>query len=247
MIIEFNDTPQGLVVEIEVVAGIPPKGFDERDPTNGFFTAAGMNELLTAPLLASQKASPDYSGAIDAISRHAIEEFSNLQFFVPVLYEKYTAMGNKGINWIPTIGTWMQYNNKTALDVPTVSFYEAMSAVSRLQIDKSNTTYAAAVGAAVNVTKATLTAATGVATVATVAKSQLYVPKANTATATSYRLNNASTPKQEVSTQSVKRAATGSNATSFGEPWYSRFFTITVTHSNGSSNSDMGRRLLGHV
>eukprot|EP00775_Hariotina_reticulata_P003867 gene3867-4122_t len=222
MIIEFNDTPEGLVVDVEVVAGIPPKGFDERDPTSGFLTAAGMNELLTAPLLASQKASPDWSGAIDAISRHVIEEFSNLQFFVPVLYEKYNVLGKKGINWIPSLGSWMQHNNKTAVDVPTISFYDAMSAISRLQIDKSNTTYAAAVSATVNATKTKIKTAEDITTVAVVAKSQSYVPKANTITAVAYRLNNASTPKQEVSVQSVKRAATGGNAAGFGDPWYSR-------------------------
>lgn len=61
--------------------------------------AAGMNELLTAPLLASQRHSPDWEESINAITRHVIEEFSNLQHFVPYLFERCTLLGTWTLAW----------------------------------------------------------------------------------------------------------------------------------------------------
>ncbi|KAF8065440.1 F-box protein [Scenedesmus sp. PABB004] len=219
MIIEFNDTPEGMVVDIEVVAGIPSKGFDERAPAEGFLTAAGMNEAFTAPLLASQKGSPDWEESINAISRHAIEEFSNLQFFVPVLYEKATLLGAKGINWIPTLGTWMQYNNKTSLNAETISFYSALSALARKQTDTSATPKGAAVKSLVNATRAVFAHATAVATELVEAKSEAtYVPLSNAVTKAAYETNaeRGAHPEADVSIPSVVaalKAAIGSNAT----------------------------------
>jgi hypothetical protein len=67
------------VVDAEVVAGLPHKGYDERAPQDGYHMAAGLNEMFTAPLVAKQRGSVDFEESITAITRHVIEEFSNLQ------------------------------------------------------------------------------------------------------------------------------------------------------------------------
>jgi hypothetical protein len=217
MIIEFNDTPEGLVVDIEVIAGIPAKGYDERAPTDGYLMAAGMNEMLTAPLLASQKDSPDWQESINAISRHAIEEFSNLQFFVPTLYEKYTALGKAGINWIPTLGTWCQFNNKTASDMQTVSFYNALAALAAKQTNLSNTTYGQAVGTMMDNAREVFKWSTNVAEKVVEGKSQAtYVPVSNALTKAVYDANkaNGAHPEQDITMQGMIKAV--SDAVSSG-------------------------------
>jgi hypothetical protein len=218
MIIEFNDTPEGLVVDIEVVAGIPSKGYDERSPTDGYLMAAGMNEMLTAPLLAKQKGSPDWQDSINAITRHAIEEFSNLQFFVPTLYEKYTALGKAGINWIPTLGTWCQFNNKTASDMQTVSFYNALAALAAKQTNLANTTYGQAVGTMMDNAREMYKWSTNVAEKVVEGKSQAtYVPVSNALTKAAYDANvaNGAHPEQDITLQGLLRQAT-SGASSSG-------------------------------
>lgn len=217
MIIEFNDTPEGMVVDIEVVAGIPSKGYDERNPTDGYLMAAGMNEVLTAPLLAKQKDSPDWQDSINAITRHAIEEFSNLQFFVPTLYNKYTAMGKAGINWIPTLGTWCQFNNKTASDMETVSFYNALAALAAKQTNLANTTYGQAVSTMVDNGREMFKYSTNVAEKVTEAKSQAtYVPVSNAITKAAYDANaaNGAHPEQDITMQGLIKAV--SDAVSSG-------------------------------
>jgi hypothetical protein len=67
--------------------------------------AAGMNELFTAPLLARQKGSYDWEESINAITRHVIEEFSNLQHFVPYLYSKCTLLGECKLRRLRTAHT----------------------------------------------------------------------------------------------------------------------------------------------
>eukprot|EP00775_Hariotina_reticulata_P003868 gene3868-4123_t len=206
MIIEFNDVSGGLEVDIEIIAGIPPKGFDDRNPFGGFLAAGPLNELLTSPLLAKQKGTPDYDGAINAITRHVVEEFSNLQFFVPILYEKYTDMGRKGINWIPSIGDWMAASpHKITYELPAISLYDGLSAIAQLQIDKSNTTYAAVVDAAVSGSKAAVKGATDVVSIASVAKSQVYVQPANALTTLARNVNEVVGGWPEITPQSIVR------------------------------------------
>jgi hypothetical protein len=148
MILEFNDTLEGLVVDVEVIAGVPHKGYDDRAPHDGYKTAAGMNELFTAPLLAKQKNSFDWDESINAITRHVIEEFSNLQHFVPYLYKRCNLLGQIDVNWVPTLGNWLQLNNRTA-DSSSISFYNTLSALARKQINLEGTHHAKIVDAAV--------------------------------------------------------------------------------------------------
>jgi hypothetical protein len=224
MIIEFNDTPEGLVVDIEVVAGIPSKGYDERNPTDGYLMAAGMNEMLTAPLLAKQKDSPDWQDSINAITRHAIEEFSNLQFFVPTLYAKYTAFGKAGINWIPTLGTWCQFNNKTAQDMETVSFYNALAALAAKQTNLANTSYGQAVSTMMDNGREVFKWKTNVAEKVVEAKSQAtYVPVSNAVTKAAYDANkaNGAHPENDITMQGLIKAvndavSSGAASTSSG-------------------------------
>jgi hypothetical protein len=226
MIIEFNDVSGGLEVDIEVIAGVPPKGFDERNPLGGFIAAGPLNELLTTPLLSKQKGTPDYDGAINAITRHAIEEFSNLQFFVPILYEKYTAMGKMGINWLPSLGDWMAMSpHKISYELPVLSLYEGLSAIAQLQVDKSNdTAYAAVVDAAITTSKAAVQAATDVVSVASVTKSQVYVPVSNTLTSLSRDTNPAAGGRPAITPQSIFRFLKGGDPQEHGVPWYMSWF-----------------------
>lgn len=215
MIIEFNDTPEGMVVDIEVIAGIPSKGYDERNPIDGFTAAAGMNEVLTAPLLAANKNSMDWEESINAITRHAIEEFSNLQFFVPTLWQKCTLLGAKGINWIPTLGNWMQHNNKTSLDAQTVSFYHALSALAQKQIDISNTPHGQLVKTGVSAAKQMYEHATNAAETVVETKSKMtYVPISNALTAAAYEANkaNGAQPGQDIGLNTVVNAVKSTTA-----------------------------------
>lgn len=194
MIIEFNDTPEGLVMDIEIIAGAPAKGYDERSPLRGYPMAAGLNEMAMAPTFAGKIGGGfDWNEAFDAITRHAIEEFTNIQFFVPYFWNKYTALGKAGVNWIPTLGTWLQ-NNKMQLnpDARSISFYHMLSAVSNSLVNKENTTFAAAVDAAVKKFNGTYNAATDAASAAVVAKSQVYVQPSNAVTRANFENNKAS-------------------------------------------------------
>ncbi|KAF6259716.1 hypothetical protein COO60DRAFT_1511685 [Scenedesmus sp. NREL 46B-D3] len=210
MIIEFNDTPEGMVVDIEVVAGIPSKGYDERNPSDGYLMAAGMNEMLTAPLLAKQKDSPDWENSINAITRHAIEEFSNLQFF---------------------------FNGKSAQDMQTVSFYNALAALAAKQTNLSNTTYGQAVSTMMDNSAEVYRWKTNVAERAVEAKSQAtYVPVSNAVTKAAYDANkaNGAHPEQDITMQGMIKAvgdavSSGAASTSSG--------AAAATSSSATSSS----------
>lgn len=120
------------------IAGVPHKGYDDRAPKDGYKMAAGMNELFSAPLLASQKGSYDWDESINAITRHVIEEFSNLQHFVPYLYERCTLLGAAGLNWVPTLGTWLQNNHRTA-DSASIGFYHTLEKLALKQVNITGT------------------------------------------------------------------------------------------------------------
>jgi len=207
MILEFNDTPEGLVVDIEVVAGLPFKGYDERAPLDGYAAAAGLNEMMTAPLIARQKGSYDWEESINAITRHTIEEFSNLQHFVPYLYEKHTIMGKAGLNWIPTLGTWMQYNKWSINDGNSISFYHMLVAMAKAQIDISKTPHGSLVEAAVGLMNHTFLAATQAAEAKNVLVSQKYVQPSNAVTKAAYETNKASGahPEVDITVQSLTK------------------------------------------
>jgi hypothetical protein len=192
MILEFNDTPAGLVVDVEMIAGLPFKGFDERSPLRGYMTASGLNGMALAPQFAGVVGDLDWNETLDAVTRHVVEEFTNLQFFVPYFWNKYAPLGKAGINWIPTLGTWMQHNKISINDGRSISFYHFFSALSQSLINKENTTVAAAVDAAAHHVNGTYQAATAAAAAVVVGKSQAYVQPSNAVTAVVYEHNKAS-------------------------------------------------------
>jgi hypothetical protein len=189
-----------------LLSGIPYKGYDERSPTDGYMMAAGLNEMMTAPLVARQKGSFDWEESINAITRHAIEEFSNLQHFVPYLYEKYTILGHAGINWVPTLGTWMQYNKWSVNDGSSISFYHMLAAMAKMQIPINSTHHTDLVNAAVDKMNQTWLHATHAAEALNVGKAQAtYVPKSNAVTKYAYDKNraNGAHPDQDVTLRAM--------------------------------------------
>jgi hypothetical protein len=222
MIIEFNDTPEGLVVDIEMIAGLPHKGYDERSPLRGYKTAAGLNEMALAPAFAGKRgANFNWIEAFDAITRHAIEEFTNPQNFLPYFWAKYAPLGKLGVNWIPTLGTWMQNNKISVQDARTVSFYNALLVLSNSLVDKSNTQHAATIDALATKANSTYVAATDAATAAVVAKSQAYVQPANAITKAMYEKNKAS-------------SANPGAVNAYGVFKGNQTVGVTVNHGNGS-------------
>lgn len=106
-------------------------------------------------------------------------------------WNKYTPLGKAGINWIPTLGTWLQNNKLSYNDGRSVSFYHALSALSNALINKENTTVAQAVDVMVHAVNGTYQGVTAAATAAVVAKSQAYVQPSNAVTRANYEYNKA--------------------------------------------------------
>jgi hypothetical protein len=250
MMIDFNDTPEGLVVDIEVVAGVPYKGYDKRAPTDGYLMAAGMNEVFTAPLVGRQKNSMDWEESINAITRHAIEEFSNLQHFVPYLYEKYTILGKAGINWVPTLGTWLQYNKFSLNDGASIGFYNMLAALAKKQIPINSTSHTALISKGIDLANSTFQSATAVKEALNVAKAQAtYVPLSNALTQYAYEKNkaNGAHPEVDVTVGGITRAAinsaTNGSYTANKEALTQAIHNVlaatskSVTVTTGSSNS----------
>jgi hypothetical protein len=192
--------------------------------------AAGMNELFTAPLLARQRGSFDWDESINAITRHVIEEFSNLQHFVPYLYEKCNLLGKAGLNWIPTLGTWLQNNNRTA-DSISISFYDTLEKLAAKQVPKNGTVQGKIIDAHMDILNHTLLAGQEVLSKINegISKST-FVPISNKLTKLSYEVNKArgAHPEVDVTAASVRRTAWGkllsmSNVTSE---------TIIISHAD---------------
>lgn len=81
-------TPAGGVVTVEIINGAPLKGFDPISPQLGYTQAeaAAINSNVLLPLFTTFEADPANAGVWDAVSRHVVEEFSNLGRFLPVIY-----------------------------------------------------------------------------------------------------------------------------------------------------------------
>lgn len=85
MIVEFNDSSEGLVVTVEIIIGAPVKGYDNKFPKNGVTVsmAKAANTMLLESVMAPYRANGDFTAALDAVTRHVVEEFGNLPNFVP--------------------------------------------------------------------------------------------------------------------------------------------------------------------
>lgn len=87
-IVEFNDSPDGLLASIEVIIGAAAKGFDAKNPKNGVppKLAKAVNTMLIEAVMRPYRANGDFDAALDAITRHVVEEFGNLPNFVPAAW-----------------------------------------------------------------------------------------------------------------------------------------------------------------
>lgn len=85
LIVEFNDSPTGLVTSVEVILGAAASGYDAKNPNQGVpkIAASTANALLFESVMAPYRKNGDFKGALDAVTRHVVEEFGNLQWFVP--------------------------------------------------------------------------------------------------------------------------------------------------------------------
>jgi hypothetical protein len=213
--------------------------------------AAGLNEMMTAPLVARQKGSFDWEESINAITRHAIEEFSNLQHFVPYLYEKYTILGHAGINWVPTLGTWMQYNKHSLNDGNSISFYHMLAAMAKMQIPINSTHHTALVHAAVDKMNQTFLHATHAAEALNVGKAQAtYVPTSNAVTKYAHDKNraNGAHPDQDVTLRGMLKNITSMFNVSVSFDAAKKVHSalaatgtnINVVHTSGSSSNSTG-------
>lgn len=90
LIVQFEDTPQGMVVSVEVVLGIAAIGYDSKNPFNGVPKplASAANAMLFEKIMKPYRENGEFQGALDAVTRHVVEEFSNLQRFVPLAWEE---------------------------------------------------------------------------------------------------------------------------------------------------------------
>lgn len=90
LLVQFEDTPEGLVVSVEVVLGAAALGYDKKNPIQGVPkpVAAAANAMLFETVMKPYRDNGDYNAAMDAVTRHVVEEFSNMQRFVPLAWEQ---------------------------------------------------------------------------------------------------------------------------------------------------------------
>lgn len=85
LVVEFKDNPNGLVVSVEVIIGAAVKGYDQKFPKNGVAPAMAKaaNTMLLEAVMGPYRENGDFNAALDAVTRHVVEEFGNLPNFVP--------------------------------------------------------------------------------------------------------------------------------------------------------------------
>lgn len=88
LIHRFIDTPEGMVMELEYILGFPPKGYDKNPLLGSGPLLGALNRPLVQPV-ADHLFGGDYKGLLDASCLHAVEEFGNLQFFLPEVWNRY--------------------------------------------------------------------------------------------------------------------------------------------------------------
>lgn len=90
MVVEFKDSPEGVIVSVEVILGAAAIGYDKKNPFEGVPKplASAANAMLFETIMKPYRENGDYAAALDAVTRHVVEEFSNLQRFVPLAWEE---------------------------------------------------------------------------------------------------------------------------------------------------------------
>eukprot|EP00775_Hariotina_reticulata_P010175 gene10175-10335_t len=92
LVVQFKDSPAGLVVSVEVLLGAAAKGFDPLNPLDGAnkAMAALANAMLFETIMKPYRKNGQFNGALNAVTRHIVEEFGNLQHFVPAAWDAST-------------------------------------------------------------------------------------------------------------------------------------------------------------
>ena len=80
LILSLAETAAGGVITAELILGVPAQGSDPVNPTSGLplAQALAINEAAFIPYFKDLQAQPDAGPGFDAMSRHVVEEFSNL-------------------------------------------------------------------------------------------------------------------------------------------------------------------------
>ena len=91
------------VVTAELVLGVPAQGSDPVNPGVGLplADAIALNQASFIPYFTMLQSDPAAGPGFDAMSRHVVEEFSNLGRFVPALYKSFKA---NPVGAVPTMG-----------------------------------------------------------------------------------------------------------------------------------------------
>ena len=84
---------EGANVVAELIMGVPAKGTDPINPEGGLplDEALAINTAAFIPYFTMLRNDADSAPGFDAMSRHVVEEFSNLGRFVPALYTSFKA------------------------------------------------------------------------------------------------------------------------------------------------------------
>lgn len=98
LVVEFDNAPAGgMVVSVEVIVGAAAKGYDAKFPKNGVShsMAKAANTMLLEAVMGPYRENGDFTAALDAVTRHVVEEFGNLPNFVPQAWAAEEAEGGK--------------------------------------------------------------------------------------------------------------------------------------------------------
>jgi uncharacterized membrane protein YgcG len=71
--------------------GAAVRGYDKTDPAKGAppEMAQLANDNLVKPMFASYAEGDEFTRSINAITRHAVEEFSMFRFFLPAVWDRF--------------------------------------------------------------------------------------------------------------------------------------------------------------
>jgi hypothetical protein len=103
LILSLEETAEGGVVTAELILGVPATGSDPVNPAMGLplVEAQAINKAAFIPYFLDLQNSNGAGPGFDAMSRHVVEEFSNLGRFVPALYKSFKA---NPAGAMPTLG-----------------------------------------------------------------------------------------------------------------------------------------------
>lgn len=80
LLVQFTDTPAGLVISVEVLLGTAASGYDPKNPLFGTEPHLAMlvNAVLFEAVMKPYRLNGEFTAALNAVTRHVVEEFGNL-------------------------------------------------------------------------------------------------------------------------------------------------------------------------